>query len=1019
MGVKVGEWEHVAHAYYRLAEGYRRQGNIDQADYFFRLGLETTKEELEKDYFCTGQFYKGLAEVASARNNFREALDYAKLATEIISRNICFSEQLMEKFNYDTDINTAILGIYHVTGKIYEKIGYLDSAIIFFNKANEINYQLGIPDQDAIFTNNQRLALNLMRKRDFKMAKKIASQSLDSLSYYKETDRKLKNSFYLNFYFILGLIHQKQGNYKEAIYYLNLSNTDVDASSEYYLGEIYLEMEDFDVAREYFAIALAHYRKNARYQFGKLSKTYMNLGIIKRKTGAYQAGLDYYQKAEEALLIFPTEEFFFSTMYHDYQMRILLERALIYMDLEEFGLANDVLQKSLDHARKMEGISSLWGQGEVYLNYGKLAHLQGDFALGLSYLNAGIDELEKFTRNGNSLFLGDFSVYFQLLSEKARLYYAWYLKDKNMDHLTLSIQNYEQAFDFADLIKRDHHDEEVKINVLKESSQITAEAVENMLLYFEVSRDSAFLQRAFTMIDRNKASTLLESVNELANYNYAGIPQELIEQENSLKTDIAYYERRIFELEAQKDEKNLLNGDSTIFQWTNKLTELKSDYAQLKSRIEKEYPNYAQLKYRLSSISIREVQQELLEPGETMLEYLVGDSQIYAVIIQKYHYEIKVLPRSDSLELWVENLREGIYGYWLAPDKSDSLFNETTRLYARSGYQLYESIFAPLFPNNELPPKLTVVPDGILGYIPFEVLLTQNPADQTYFNQYPYLLKKSQISYAFSATLLREMEAKHLEWKNAQILALAPSFSSGKKHFASTRDFREDNFSPLLYSAEEVGFLRERFDGEVWIGEAATRESFVRQAGEYRFIHLATHSKIIDDQPKLSRIAFTQLSDTIEEPDFLTIGEIYNLNLNAEMVVLSACETGIGKLYQGEGIMSMARAFAYSGTKSIITSLWSVDDQATSKIMQGFYDNLAKGETKDAALRKAKLDYLNLHDHRASHPFFWAAFVGVGDMGSVALKSGDLHLWIWVVLLSVLGMSLVGYFYHNKKRINY
>ena len=790
---------------------------------------------------------------------------------------------------------------------------------------------------------------------------------------------------------------------------MHLSNEEDDASSEYALGEIYLEMEDFDMAEQYFGKALEHYQKNARYQFGKLSKTYMNLGKIKRKTGAYEAGLDDYQKAERALLTFPTGEFFSSSVYHEYQTEIFLGKALIYMDSGKKKMAHSTLQKALYHAQKIEGVASLWGQAEVYLNFGKLANQEGDFQTGLTWLNTGIDELDKFTKNGHSLFLGDFSVYFQLLAEKARLYYAWYLKDKNLNHLTHSIQNYEQAFDFADLIKRDHHDEETKMNVLKESSEITAEAVEKMLIYFEISRDSTFLERAFSMIDRNKASTLLESVSELANYNYAGIPEELIDQENRLKTDIAYYERKVFEAEVQKKGPNLLNQDSTILQWTNKLADLQLDYSQLKTRIEKEYPDYAQLKYRLSYISIKEVQRDLLKPGETMLEYLVGDSQVHVVIIQKHHYEIRVLPRSDSLELWVENLREGIYGYWMAPVKTASLLKQTNQMYTHSAYELYKSILAPLFPEGELPEKLAIVPDGILGYIPFEVLLTQQPSVTGHFNQYPYLLKKSRISYAFSALLLREMKAKPLAWKNARILALAPGFSSTNQQFASTRDFREDNFSPLMYSTEEVGFLGERFDGEIWVGEEASRESFVQQAGNYRFIHLATHSKIIDDQPKLSRIAFTQLSDSINEPDFLTIGEIYSLKLNAEMVVLSACETGIGKLYEGEGIMSMARAFAYSGTKSIITSLWSVDDQATSSIMQGFYHYLDKGETKDAALRKAKLDYLDVHDHQASHPFFWAAFVGLGDMEAVQLKSNN--LWVWIIMMSLLGIVAGGYLY--------
>jgi CHAT domain-containing protein len=172
------------------------------------------------------------------------------------------------------------------------------------------------------------------------------------------------------------------------------------------------------------------------------------------------------------------------------------------------------------------------------------------------------------------------------------------------------------------------------------------------------------------------------------------------------------------------------------------------------------------------------------------------------------------------------------------------------------------------------------------------------------------------------------------------------------------------------------------YKGDYFVNSDATEQKFYDVAGDYRMVHLSTHGVADARQGDYSYLAFAEQKDSIEN-EFLYVRDIYNTQLNADLVFLSACETAQGELQRGEGIISLARAFAYAGAKSIITTLWQVDDAATKDISIEFYKNLKKGLTKDFALRQAKLRHIKSARSAQKHPFFWAAMIGIGDMGVV------------------------------------
>ncbi|MCB0838539.1 MAG: CHAT domain-containing protein, partial [Bacteroidetes bacterium] len=365
--------------------------------------------------------------------------------------------------------------------------------------------------------------------------------------------------------------------------------------------------------------------------------------------------------------------------------------------------------------------------------------------------------------------------------------------------------------------------------------------------------------------------------------------------------------------------------------------------------------------------------------------------------------------RPDSLEFWIKTMLDGIYASWQRSNGDRHLYQQGIKNYTYGAYQLYQTLIEPVYGEKRFPKKLVIVPDGILGYIPFDILLSELPSKSGNFQNYAFMIKNTEISYAYSVKLHLEMAGKEIQASKNQILAFAPSFPPPPKDVIDIASLRNGYYS-LFNNQQEVTHLGKSYSSKVFKAEKATKENFTASASQYNIIHLATHAKVDDQNPDYSHIAFYP-DHSSQKEQLLTISEIYNLDLNTSLAVLSACETGLGKLREGEGILSMARAFAYAGAKSVVYSLWSVDDQSTTEIMTGFYDHLGQGETKSEALRNAKLDYLHNNDMQHGHPFFWAAMVPVGDMSPLNIHSKNIKtFWFSSLLVGFLGILMASYY---------
>lgn len=288
-------------------------------------------------------------------------------------------------------------------------------------------------------------------------------------------------------------------------------------------------------------------------------------------------------------------------------------------------------------------------------------------------------------------------------------------------------------------------------------------------------------------------------------------------------------------------------------------------------------------------------------------------------------------------------------------------------------------------PQLAMARKLIIVPDGALVYLPFETLA----GEPKRAGVASYLIERFAISYAPSASALAALRS--LKKNNAAeakgIIAFGDPVYGKDETAIANGDATERGFDfrQLPYTRAEVNGIAALFppnERRVFLG-ADAHEANVKAEPlkKYRYVHFAAHALIDEERPARSGIVLSTRSGAIDskEDGALQMSEVMGLKLNADLVTLSACRTGLGQLLRGEGMIGLTRAFLYAGSESVVVSLWNVNDIATASLMKGFYKNLKQGLAKDEALRHAKLELIRGRQQAWRHPYYWAAFVLVGD----------------------------------------
>jgi CHAT domain-containing protein len=574
---------------------------------------------------------------------------------------------------------------------------------------------------------------------------------------------------------------------------------------------------------------------------------------------------------------------------------------------------------------------------------------------------------------------------------KAKVFSNLYCQNKSTkENIDNCIKCYNLALDAREYLK-----EEVGDNskyVLISESKDYFEFIYNVLftMYIE-NTDKQYLKRAFEYSEKNKASILLSSIKEEEAIKFSNIPDSVQSLENETKNRLNAYKNLIYE-----EEKKTKLDSAKIDLWNNKTFDLSQQYDSIIEQLEKNYPDYYNLKHNYGVASIEEV-KKYLSDDQLLIEYVLTDTALFTIAIAKnkdvvfsrhsidsvFHQDLKTLQELKRI-----NFNKG------SLNDCKEFIHVSNRLYNILFSGVKEQI------KNK---RLIIVPSGELGYLSFESLITKLPtADKLNYKDLFYLLKLNPISYSYSASLLVK-ETKKKKRPEKTLLAVAPEYKSCDINRIAAI-VRDSSFAPLKYAKKEVKEISRFFKGDVLSGFNASEKAFKEKAPDYNIIHLAMHTKIDNEESMHSKLIFSQNNDSIDD-GFLNTYEIYGMDLNADMVVLSACNTGAGKTNNGEGIMSLARGFICAGVPSIIMTLWKVDDKSGSDIMTLFYKKLNEGLPKDVALQQAKLEYLESASQLRSHPYFWAPYVGIGNTEPLRnpflIKYGK-YLYILIFILLVL-----------------
>ena len=543
----------------------------------------------------------------------------------------------------------------------------------------------------------------------------------------------------------------------------------------------------------------------------------------------------------------------------------------------------------------------------------------------------------------------------------------WYRRNGGSERLQAAIAAAQEAVALVNHRRAQLRYQPVSNLVADAAHPVYEAAIATALIQGKQEASTAPIEAAFAFSEQSKGLALQQAIRQTGALAYAGIPDGLLTEERQLKIDLAGLEKK---REGQLS-KGLPETDTAVLQLSARILDKTQAHDTLLQQFERDYPAYYRLQYEHNTLSVAQIQQQLLQPGQCLLEYFAGDSTVFVFALQTNRFEVFEIKKDFPLEDWVQRLR-----LTLTDRRLDG-----AEEYADLAQRLYEKLLRPA--QSMLAEELIIVPDGVLCYLPFEALLTAKPEKAIRFKDHPYLLRRHRVHYGYSAALLQEMrDKKHIHPPVESLAAFAPYFDGDTallaKMFTLDETMRKD-LQPLKSSGAEATAAAKLLRGTAFFGKDATEARFTEVAGRYRILHLATHGKANDQKGDYAFLAFSEIKDSVEN-ELLFAREIYNLQLNADLVVLSACETGIGKLHRGEGVSSLARAFAYAGAKGIVTSLWAVNDAKTKDLMVFFYKNLKKGMNKAEALRQAKLSFLEKSGPEEAHPYFWAGFVGIGEM---------------------------------------
>ncbi|MBE9226824.1 tetratricopeptide repeat protein [Phormidium sp. LEGE 05292] len=836
-------------------------------------------------------------------------------------------------------------------GSVYYSLGEKQRALDYYNQALPLLRAVGDRGGEAATLNNIGFVYDLLGEKQ---------QALD---YYNQAlplrravgDRGGEATTLNN----IGNVYDSLGEKQQALDYYNqalplfraVGDRGGEATTLSNIGTVYNSLGEKQRALDYLNQALS--LRRAVGDRGGEATTLNNIGNVYDSLGERQQALDYYNQALPISRVVGDR---------GVEATTLSNIGTVYDNLGEKQKALDYLNQALSLKRAM---GDRGGEATTLNNIGNVYYSLGEKQKALHYLNQALPRLRAVgDRGGVALNLYNFA----------------YLK-RSQGNLTEALTDIEAAVTIVEDLRTKIGSQELRQSYFATVQDYYQFYIDLLMQLHQQNPNKGYDGQALYISERARARSLLELLTEATANIRQGVDPKLLEQERNLQQQLNTLENRKYQLQSGQYSEQELN------EIKQKINNLLEQLKQLEAQIRINSPRYADLKYP-QPLNLQQIQQQVLDDDTLLLQYSLGEDRSFLWAVTKNSITSYVLPKQSEIEAAVKTFRESVTK------------NNTATL--DTGLPLSKILLAPV--ANQLGNKrLLIVGDGALQFVPFAALpLPNSPTN-------PLLVQNEIVTLPSASTVAiqrRQLQNRTPVAKTVAVIA-DPVFSPKDSRITGNSPAPTNNTLSELSlnrAARNLG-LGEDGGGRIFDRLKFTRTeadkilAFAPQAqrlqafdfdasrqtatnpdlAQYQIIHFATHGLLDPVNPELSGIVLSLYDKNGKSEDgFLRLQDIFNLNLPAELVVLSACETGLGENVKGEGLVGLTRGFMYAGARRVVVSLWSVNDAATSELMAKFYQKILQGrENPVQALREAQLEMWNSQDRRS--PYYWAAFTVQGD----------------------------------------
>lgn len=901
---------------------YRNLGNLKAALNTYHQAVELLKN-LPNNSALAAEVYSSLGTTCTDVGQKSQALEYLNLA-------LTLRRAVGNRFGEGSTLNNL--------GHLFDSVGERETALQYYSQAASLRQLIGDKRGEAITLSN--MSFCYMVQGEFQKAFDLNDQALELRR--AVSDRRGEAIILAN----RGGLYQKLGNLQKAMECFQqalkvqqeVKDQIGEAASRYFIGYIHLLSNQFGQAVEQFQVSLKVFRSTGRQSGEAMILHYLGRSYL--MSGDFQRAQDYFT---QALTLARKEED------HNGEAIILHSLGSLTLALKQPDAALELYLQSL---KLLQRVKNRREEANVSINMAVVERDRGNLNEARSWL----------------------------------------------DHALSLIEALRSEFTNTDF----------KMSFFSDQQNVYLKVINLLLEMHAINPKGGYLERAFQVSEQQKARQLVDFLAE-ARFNIRkDVNPELIKQEQQLQNQIAA---------AGQLCTKLLNRSQTTEQGqvlSGQVEELTTELERVQSIIRQQSPAYAALT-QSQPISTESVQRQLLTPETVLLEFTLGTNQSYLWLVDQTQVSGYTLPGRSIIENAVSEFVSRISG------KCASTVEEIDQANQRLSEVLFSQVSEKLGKK-----RLLIVPDGVLCSVPFGALFLPQSTSPTVKlparigdrNQSVPLVVRHEIVVLPSASTLlvtrQQTTTRHQAPKALAVFA-DPVFektdprlvqsnqnSSGKRDQAAPQNVTtkqapevqlkeevppEFQLPRIIYAQSLENVIRSLVppaDRIIFQGFQANRSAITDVGlGQYRVIHFSTHGFVNQGQPALSGIILSLLDEQgLKQPGFLFSSDIYNLNLPVELVVLSACETGIGKLVKGEGMIGLTRAFMYAGSSRVISSLWKVADESTVELMKRFYQHLfSKTNPLPAAqaLRAAQLEMLSGKNPKWRQPFHWAAFQLQGE----------------------------------------